>query len=421
MRLNKYFSIFFLLFCRIGFSQPVNDICENAIRICPNVTISGTTAGATSEGSDFDFCYTPENTVWFVFTTNDIGGNATVSFSNLVFNPDPTLGQNLQALFFRNAGSCGVTPFIPMSTCGDSSAPFAINEAIVLDPNTTYYVQVSGSSLGVTGPSECTFDITVSGTAVDVPDPNVSISAANTAICQFMDEPIDITIMDCSDTINYEWFYNGVSIFSAEENNFSTSLLDGNGDLELVITCGEFCPKTSNSNILPYTVTPIQAEAGEDQFIQIGEQANLSGSGIGSPTWTPGSSLTSTTSFGTIATPEGTTEYFLTVENNGCFATDSVTVFVGEVITIFSGFSPNNDNINDRWHIINSELFPNMEVTIYDRSGQQVFTAVNYSSEEQWWDGTSRGRDLPVSTYFYVVRLNDENNSEFRGQVNLIR
>ena len=77
--------------------------------------------------------------------------------------------------------------------------------------------------------------------------------------------------------------------------------------------------------------------------------------------------------------------------------------------------------VNDRWHILNSERFPNMEVNVYNRYGQRVFNAVNYSQEEQWWDGSYKGKDLPVSTYFYVIRLNDTENTEYKGQVSLVR
>ena len=421
MFLNKYLSILSLIIASYSFSQPANDDCENAVRICPNISLSGTTTNATSSAIDDIFCYTPENTVWYVFTTNDLGGNVTVDFTNLSFNPDASFGQELLATFFKTSGSCGVAPYTPMSSCGNSGVDFSINEIVVLAPNTTYYIQISGSTAGAINPAECDFDILISGTAVETPDPSVSISIANTDICQNTDEPIDIIITDCADTTNYEWFYDGGSIFSSSTNTFSTGTLATSGALSLTITCGEFCPKTASSNVLNLNVTPVAAEAGADQFINFGESANLSGSGIGSPTWTPGSSLSNTNTLNTVASPAGTTAYYLTMENEGCFATDSVIVFVGEIITIYTAFSPNDDNINDRWHILNSEKFPNMEVTVYDRSGQRVFSAINYTNESQWWDGTFKGKDLPTSTYYYVIQLNDSDDTEYKGYVNIIR
>lgn len=411
----------FVVFSVAAYAQPANDVCDNAVRLCPLITESGTTTGATTVGSDYGFCYIPENTVWFVFTTNSVGGSATVSFTNLVFNPDPTLGQSLQAFFFKTGGDCGVTPFTPMSNCGNATGDFDLNELIILAANTTYYVQVSGTRAGAINPSECDFDITISGTAVETPDPSVTISAATTSICQGTNEPLNVTILDCDDITNYEWTYNGTVVFSGPTNDFSTTSLTEDGDLSLTISCGTFCEKIVTSNLIGISVIPVSAEAGDDHFIDLGEQATLVGSGVGSPTWSPSSSLTNPTALTTIASPENTTTYFLTMENMGCFATDSVTVYVGEILIIFTAFSPNNDGVNDRWHIINSEKFPNMEVNIYDRSGQRVFTTINYTQEEQWWDGTFKGKELPTSTYYYVLRLNDEAGTEYKGYVSIIR
>lgn len=414
--------LIYLICCSVqGYSQPANDLCSNAIRLCPNITLSGTTIGATTEASDYDNCYIAESTVWYIFTTNSSGGNVTIDFTNLNFNPDPSYGQTLQAFFFKTAGDCGVTPFTPMSSCGDNSVDFSINEIIVLAPNTTYYVQVNGPSAGALNTAECDFDIMISGTAVETPDPSVTISSTDLEICQGSSEPLDVAIVDCENVVNYEWSYNGAIVYSGEANDFTTAGLSTDGTLSLIITCGEFCSKYATANTLDFVIIPVGAEAGDDQFIDLGDQANLNGSGIGNPTWTPGSSLTNTNTLNTIASPNGTTTYYLTMENNGCFATDSVTVYVGEILTIFTAFSPNGDNVNDRWHIINSEKFPNMEVNIYDRSGQRVFTAVNYTTEDQWWDGTFKGKDLPPSAYYYVIRLNDSEATEYKGYVNLIR
>ena len=79
------------------------------------------------------------------------------------------------------------------------------------------------------------------------------------------------------------------------------------------------------------------------------------------------------------------------------------------------------DDINDKWVIKNSAQYPNMEVTIFDRSGQRVFHTTGYSTQDKWWDGTYKGKELPVSTYFYVVDLKIGDEGIFKGQVNIIR
>jgi gliding motility-associated-like protein len=74
-------------------------------------------------------------------------------------------------------------------------------------------------------------------------------------------------------------------------------------------------------------------------------------------------------------------------------------------LIIPEAFSPNKDLINDVWEIGNSDLYPLMEITIYNRWGQVV-----WKSEKGYpvpWDGRSRGSDLPVDSYHYIIELHN--------------
>ncbi len=71
--------------------------------------------------------------------------------------------------------------------------------------------------------------------------------------------------------------------------------------------------------------------------------------------------------------------------------------------------TPNGDSINDTWMILNIERFPNAIVKVYNRWGNEVFSAKNYSNN---WNGTSDsgGGTLPTGSYFYQIdQLGDEN------------
>ncbi len=67
-------------------------------------------------------------------------------------------------------------------------------------------------------------------------------------------------------------------------------------------------------------------------------------------------------------------------------------------------FTPNEDGINDYWEIINIDLYPKAEVTIYNRWGQSVWTSdKGYVTK---WDGNdSRGYKLPLDSYHYAIDL----------------
>ncbi len=424
----KNYLIFLTIFFISGpfsFAQPSNDDCSNAERLCNGTVLNGTTTAATTSGTtDSGLCPTSA-TVWYMFTTT-AAGDVQIDFTNMSFNPDVTMGQQIQVIILAATTPCSPATYLPYSTCTNAGTDFNVTSTVGLLANTTYYVQVNGSNsgAGVTQSAECDFDITISGTAVAYTTPTASINSPITVLCQGEDFTVDGTILDCSDTSSFDWYYNNTLISSGSSSTFSTSVLGESGYLKLIANCGVECIYTDTTDSIYFDVTLISADAGADQFIIAGGQANLDGSGSGTPVWSPASSLTAENSFSPIATPSSTTTYFLTVENGTCFATDSVNVFVGDVIVIYSAFTPNGDNINDKWIIQNSATFPNMEVRIYDRSGQQVFQSTGYSTQDKWWDGTNKsGKDLPASTYYYVIDLNDPSVEEpvYKGMVNIIR
>jgi gliding motility-associated-like protein len=90
----------------------------------------------------------------------------------------------------------------------------------------------------------------------------------------------------------------------------------------------------------------------------------------------------------------------------------------GMFLIIHNAFSPNGDLINDSWKIGNSEMYPEMEVTIYNRWGQSV-----WKSDEGYpvpWDGRSNGADLPIDSYHYVIHLYN-GTKPIIGDVTIVR
>ncbi|UKN00522.1 gliding motility-associated C-terminal domain-containing protein [Paracrocinitomix mangrovi] len=424
MRL-KLLSITILSFlANVAMAQPANDSCSDAERLCGAQVLSGTTTAATTNSTEDDlYCSIPSATVWYKFTTNSNGGNATISFSNLNFNADPTYGQSIEAMIYSTTTPCDQNNYVPYSLCTTGSTDFTIVPAAALNPNSTYYLMVNGvnTGVGVTNSAECDFDITISGEAMDSLYPTASISAFDTILCQGDVVAVETIIANCSDTASFDWYYNNSLFVSNSTGEFNTADLSESGYLKLIMNCGNLCVYRDTTDSIYFDVTTISADAGPDKFIAEGDFVTLEGNGDGAPTWTPAGTLTDAFVFEPSAFPENTTTYFLTVTNGSCEATDSVNVFVGEVVSIFSAFTPNNDDINDKWVIKNSSEYPNMEVTVYDRSGQRVFNTTGYSTPDKWWDGTYKGKPLPVSTYFYVVDLKIGDDGIFKGQVNIIR
>lgn len=111
-------------------------------------------------------------------------------------------------------------------------------------------------------------------------------------------------------------------------------------------------------------------------------------------------------------TQDGT--YGVEVTNaSGCLASDSITVTYGQYeITVPTVFTPNGDAENDIWIIEGLDNFPNNEIYIYDRLGNEVQFLPQYINT---WDGSS----LPEGTYFYRIVLGP-GREEF-GSVSIIR
>lgn len=105
--------------------------------------------------------------------------------------------------------------------------------------------------------------------------------------------------------------------------------------------------------------------------------------------------------------PEFTCVYEVMTDENGCFATDRVEVKVikERIALVPTGFSPNKDNFNDRF-LIHSKIEAQIELfKMFDRLGTLVFQSdeLEFNEEENSWDGTFRGKELPIGVYIWTM------------------
>lgn len=84
-------------------------------------------------------------------------------------------------------------------------------------------------------------------------------------------------------------------------------------------------------------------------------------------------------------------------------------------LLIPSSFSPNNDNINDKFYIKGIENYPENEFIVFSRWGTKVYEKKNYSNQEAWDGGYNNagvklgpGDKLPKGTYFFKLIIKDK-------------
>jgi gliding motility-associated-like protein len=78
--------------------------------------------------------------------------------------------------------------------------------------------------------------------------------------------------------------------------------------------------------------------------------------------------------------------------------------------------TPNGDAINDLWIIKDFGYYAPIDVSIYNRLGDVLFTSNNYQND---WDGKTNGESLPEGAYYYIVRT--KQGDVYKGTINIIR
>jgi gliding motility-associated-like protein len=82
-------------------------------------------------------------------------------------------------------------------------------------------------------------------------------------------------------------------------------------------------------------------------------------------------------------------------------------------------FTPNSDGFNDTWSIGRINNFPDFDLFVYNRWGQQVHhQSLTYIP----WDGRSLGLPLPDATYYYILFFSKTDKNKFiKGPISIIR
>ena len=203
-------------------------------------------------------------------------------------------------------------------------------------------------------------------------------------------------------------------------------LLAGFGPSPITYTyTNEFGCDTKTSRIAYVDLTP-KVRLGNDITIFRGDTVTIKSTITGSykndlvVNWSPTVGLNISTIGRPVASPSATTQYVLSAKSlsSDCINYDTIVVIVKTKIQIPTGFTPNEDNINENWVLEGIEDYPNAEVKIFNRWGAEMFSTKNYQNNP--FDGKKDNSILPMGTYYYVIKTGDDVPT-LTGYVTLVR
>jgi gliding motility-associated-like protein len=268
-------------------------------------------------------------------------------------------------------------------------------------------------SLLVTSDKSCT--ASVSKNVVVYDNPVASFTIASVCHEQTV-SPINLS--QAGNNSNYLWdMGDGIAIngFNASHEYSSPGFYS----VKLKVTDLNECADSLERSVNIYSLPNL--EVGNDTSIVLGYSVQIFAYGATNFEWYPAEGLSSAFVQNPIASPNVTTTYYLTAQDqNGCINQDSIIIRVEDnhIIIATNILTPDGNGQNDTWSIRNIENYSDAEVTILNRWGTIVYHTTNYQND---WNGTNSNNDiLPDGTYYYVITM-PNTPKVYKGAVTILR
>jgi gliding motility-associated-like protein len=334
---------------------------------------------------------------------------------------------------------CAGTPLTFTAVAANAGAAptfswFVNNVAVASGPTFTSSTLATGDlvrvevtpTAGLCSTDPAVASVTITRTPVTTPALAIAVQP-NAPACA--GEPLTFSIASVTGAgaaPTYQWQVNGNDVVGATTPIFtSTTLRDGQTvtlRLRTLNECGQAVTAVSNAVVVRIQ-PPVVVNAGPDKEILAGTSVTLEGTADGTypVTWSPTLGLTIPPSdpLRPIAAPLVTTTYTLSAGTGGCASSDQVTVTVRPAIRIPNAFTPNGDGRDDTWQIEFIEQYPENTVQVFNRWGNKIFSAENYSRANEW-RGDINGQPAPVGTYYYIVVTKGPLGKSYAGSITIL-
>lgn len=111
-------------------------------------------------------------------------------------------------------------------------------------------------------------------------------------------------------------------------------------------------------------------------------------------------------------------KYTVTCNAGGCIESATVELKDPSGLEMPSAFSPNGDGANETFFVKGLDAYPDNQIVIVNRWGNEVFSTTNYKND--WTGINGEGKELPDGTYFVILEIKGE-NLVLKGYVDLRR
>lgn len=187
------------------------------------------------------------------------------------------------------------------------------------------------------------------------------------------------------------------------------------------------CPKPGYDTVVVTVLPKVNAFAGRDTAVVVGQPLQFNASGGESYLWSPPTNLSNINIANPIAIYAGNFDsiryWVRVVDQIGCVDSASVLVKVFKTnpqVFVPTGFTPNGDGRNDAVRPIAVGVSKIEYFRVYNRWGQLVFST---TANGHGWDGTIGGTRQATGTFVWMVKAVDFTGKSIfqKGTVTLIR
>ena len=320
--------------------------------------------------------------------------NVTISLNNIVTldaSADHTICEGTSYLI-PGTTNAAVISWTPSASLDNNSIPTPTANPVV---TTMYHV------IATTGICSRTDSIKIIVNPAPVADAGEDLSVCFGVVYQ----------LNGSGGLFYQWF---PSTYFTTSSTIASPSVKAKKDITYFLTvtnsfgCNSITTDAVNVKVIP----TVKIFAGNDTVSAVNQPIQLkvierSIAGVTQYTWSPGSFLNNAG----IATPVAILTYDMHyvvtgTTPEGCEGTDDILikVYKGPEIYVPSGFTPNNDGLNDLLKAIPVGIKEFRFFRIYNRWGQMVFST---SIPSRGWDGKINGIEQPTSTFVWMAEAVD--------------